>query len=565
MKYIVITLLIAIVIFFSCNTSTTTVGATQLFNTDSLQAGRYTIDITKDTLLQTINGAWLKIAKETFSADNDKVELEIKEAYSISQIIKAGLTTQANGQLLSSGGMIYVNAVAGQRVTIKKPIKIAIPTDYLQKDMQLYKGEKTADGNINWVDPGALGKNAQLSNIEKGGMLFQQKCVSCHRIGNETETGPNLANFTKRFPSLDGEDGGYATVPSHYFKKVYIPYSQDYEVTDSLQRNYDYDHRWSDPYICNLITLFNNKEVDLSDDFRKNLYDWKNIYDYIENESNRKNLPYPRHAYLDDCIDSCNRYKQLKEQLETKRYEQQLKRDGLIEENGPLVDQKSDPTWGRSTNPPPEFSDKVRPGEYQAVYYQFTIESFGWFNIDVLLEKAGAEESQLVARVVGSYTEKIKIYLIIPALKVYGEGGPSGKNKNEYMFFKKDGTIPLPQNEKAFILAVTETEETIAYSLTSFTTQKSQQIELSLKTTTRQEFTRVIESIGVDKLSITVKESKNAARIKDADKTIKQLEEDLKNTENLKPKGCDCNCGNQEYPDKVTSMNTILIPEILSK
>lgn len=545
MRYIIITLLFAIVVIFSCNTSDIKTVNTQIFNTDSLQAGRYIININKDTLLQTINGAWLKIAKQTFSADSDKVELEIKEAYTLSQIISAGLTTQSNGQMLSSGGMIYINAVAGQKVTIKKPIRIAIPASHLQKDMELFKGQKKNDGTVDWTEPKPLDKNSQLSNIEKGAVLFQQKCASCHGIGEERETGPNLANVTKRLALFSGGDGGYSRALSHYFKKVYIPYEQALDADDT-QRKYLYEHRWSDPYICNLINLF-NKEVDLSADFDKNPYEWLNIYKYIENESNRRNLPYPRHAYLSDCVDSCKRYEKLKDELETKRYEQQLKRETLIKDNGPLVDKKPDPTWRRSNDPPPpDFSNKVQPEDYPATYYQFTIESFGWFNIDMMINKAGTEESTLLARVVGTYREKIKIYLIIPSLKVYGEGGPSEKNKDEYMFYKKDGTIPLPQNEKAFILAVTETETSFAWALTSFTTKKDQQVEVSLKTGTKEEFKKVIESIGADNLSITVKDSKNAAGIRDADKTIKQLEEELKKAENLKPKGCDCNCGKMQ-------------------
>ncbi|MBL0357424.1 MAG: cytochrome c [Chitinophagaceae bacterium] len=533
---------LAAIIFFSCNTSSPDIKSLRsLLNEDSLKAENFTIDINKDTLLHTINGAWLKIDKGTFSSDNGKAVLEIKEAFSMQQIIKAGLTTQSNGQPLASGGMIYVNAAAGQKVTINKPFKIAVPSGYLEKDMQLYKGEKTADGNINWKGPKNLDDNMQLSAMKKGEVLFKQKCASCHGIGKE-ESGPDLANFSKRFPSLYGE-GNY--VPEHYFKKQFVPYSIDEPIADTSKRRYDYDHRWSDPYICNLITLFNNKEIDLSDDFNKNYKNWEYIYNYIENESNRRNLPYPRHAYLDSCIDSCNRFKQLKEELEQKKVIAEIKRKNLVNENGPLVDRKPDPTWESNNNvPPPDFSKKVQPGYYPATYYQFTIETFGWFNVDMLLnKKEGVEESELFVRIAGTYREKIKIYLIIPSAKVLGEGGPSENNNDEYAFFNRNGTIPLPQNAKAYILAVTETEQSIAFALKEFTTQAKQEFQISLNASTKQEFAKVIESIGADQLSIKLEDSKNSVAIRDADKTIKQLEEELKKAENLKPKRCDCDCG----------------------
>ncbi|HOZ77656.1 MAG TPA: hypothetical protein PLY34_06640, partial [Ferruginibacter sp.] len=173
-----------------------------------------------------------------------------------------------------------------------------------------------------------------------------------------------------------------------------------------------------------------------------------------------------------------------------------------------------------------------------------TIETFGWFNIDMLIEgKDGVANSELFVRVVGTYTKKIKIYLIIPSAKILGEGGPSEKDDELYAFFYKSGNIPLPQNTRAYILAVTETENALAYGLKEFTTQTKQQLEISLTTATKQSFDKAMESIGGDKLSITTKEAKNAAMIKEADKRIKELEGALKNAEKLKPTRCDCDCG----------------------
>lgn len=517
-----------------------------LFSTDSLQTQNYTIDINADTLLATAGGAWLKIEKGTFSAAGNKVTLEIKEAYSIEQIIKAGLTTQSNGQPLSSGGMIYINAAAGQKVTVNKAFKVALPSSFLDKDMQLYKGEKNAAGNINWTNPSPVDTNSQLTAIQKGAVLFQQKCASCHGIGKEG-SGPDLANVVNRLSIFEGEAGyrGY-----HYFVRNYPPsyWTVKYvdEKNDVVRIDTTGIQNHTDPYVCNLISLFNDKEVDLSADCEKNQDEWDNIYRYIQNESDQRQLPNPRHAYLDSCIDSCRLYDILKNDLEEKKIKELNKKKGLIEDNGPLVDKRPDPTWQQNPNlPPPDFSNKVRPNEYNAVYYQFTIESFGWYNIDMLLNKKdGVQESELFVRIRGAYKEKVKIYLIIPSAKVYGEGGPAERgNKDEYAFFEKSGSIPLPQNAKAYILAVTETENSIALGLKEFITQTKQNFEMELQSASKAEFDKAIQSMDADKLKITVAESKHAAEIRAAEKTIKQLEEELKKAENLKPKNCDCDCG----------------------
>lgn len=525
-----------------------------LFSTDSLQTQNYTIDINADTILATAGGAWLKIEKGTFSAAGNKVTLEIKEAYSIEQIIKAGLTTQSNGQPLSSGGMIYINAAAGQKVTVNKAFKVALPSGFLDKDMQLYKGEKNAAGNINWTNPSPVDTSSQSTAIQKGAVLFQQKCASCHGIGKEG-SGPDLANFTKRFDPSDGE-GGYYNY-KHSFEHE-VPATPPYDLAntrqDSMNLEHAYENVYTDLYKCNLIKLFNNKAVDLSAEFEANWESYSNIYNYIKNESGRRKLPNPRHAYLDSCVDSCYRYIELKKLLQSKKTKEEIKKELLIEGNGPLVDKRPDPTWQQNPNvPPPDFSNKVRPNEYNAVYYQFTIESFGWYNIDMLLnKKEGVQQSELFVRIQGAYKEKIKIYLIIPSAKVYGEGGPAERgNKDEYAFFEKNGTIPLPQNAKAYILAVTETENSIAYGLKEFITQTKQDFELELQSASQAEFDKAIQSMDADKLKITVAESKHAGEIKAAEKNIKQLEEELKKAENLKPKNCDCDCGKKA--DSVTT------------
>ena len=190
---------------------------------------------------------------------------------------------------------------------------------------------------------------------------------------------------------------------------------------------------------------------------------------------------------------------------------------------------------------------------YDATYYQFSIESFGWFNIDALLKNVnGVEESELFVRIIGEYREKINVFLIIPSIKVYGEGGSAEKNPDEFAFFYKNGKLPLPQNVKAYIMAVTETKSSVAFAIKEFTTGRQQQLDISLKVSTKEEFETAIQRINPDRLYIGVKDSKNAGEIRQTDVEIKNIDAELKKAENLKPKNCDCDC----YPKDTTVINT---------
>ncbi|MES2847655.1 MAG: hypothetical protein V4685_01255, partial [Bacteroidota bacterium] len=240
--------------------------------------------------------------------------------------------------------------------------------------------------------------------------------------------------------------------------------------------------------------------------------------------------------------------------IERKKTEAETKRKKMISENGSLVQERKQSFPPQNSMPPPGFTvnsapekDEVTPQDYTATYYEFTIETFGWYNIDMLLKQNDdIKQSELFVRIVGKYHEKIKIYLIIPGMKVMLEGGPTGKNKDEYAFFEKNGSIPLPQNTKAHILALTETEQSIAFSIKEFAPQLKQAFEISLTESSKQEFYAAIQNMGASGLNIDINNSKNSAAIKEADKTIQQLQEELKKAENLKPKRCDCDCGQSD-------------------
>lgn len=547
---------------FSCNNPTNKTSSSH-FNTDSLTKQLFSVDISKDTLLRTSGGMWLKIDKGTFNASTTTITLEVKEALNIKEIIKARLTTQTDGALLSSGGMFYINA-PGQSVSINKPVRVAIPSDFLEEDMQLYKGKKDNAGKLNWQQSSTLGSNSQLNSIRHGEIIFQQKCASCHGIGKEG-SGPDLANLFKRFGSnLEGE-GAYLGY-SHNFSKVYYPFTIEDYGTDSAIGHHQYDQGWTELYICNLISLY-GKEVNLNDEFNKNWKEIKDVYDYIDNESNKKNLPLPPHAYLNKSVDSCSTYKKIKQELEEKKARTEQKRRSLIEDNGTLSERIPDPTWQRNTNiPPSDFTDKVKPVDYPAVYYQFTIETFGWYNIDMLLsKKENVQESQLSVRITGRYREKIKVYLIIPSEKVFGEGSVINESADEYAFYKTNKSIPLPQLTKAYILALTEidAEQSIAFALKEFETSNEQNLEMQLQIASKKEFNTAIETIVAGSLEITIKDSKNFDNIRQTDNTIKQLNNQLKNVEKLKPIRCNCNCGAEQLPGAVIenkNQNDFIVP-----
>ncbi len=536
MKYIIALLVITPVILIACQSVAT---KSLLNKPGAIPADEYNIDITKDTTLQTKHGALLKIPAGSLSAGNGTmITLEIKEAYSIEQMIQSGLTTQAGDEPLSSGGMIYINAKGGQNVTIKQAIKVALPTRFLDPQMKLYKGETTSDSMINWVNPVALPENKQLTAIQTGEAIFQQTCSSCHAIGKDG-VGPDLAHIIKRFGNF-GEEGLW-----RYFDHGYQSYPDGgYQETDFIGKDVMAKKFYHpDPftiYKCNLLNRYSTAGPPLFNTDTSSVP--LSVYQYIQNESERLKLSLPAHHYLFDCADSCIQYEQRVKELQEQKKATEATRNKLIDEGTASTEEIKIKT-GPVPEPPVDLDDVVSPNSNKGVYYQFSIETFGWYNIDVLLkEMNGTEESELSVRIVGTYKERLDIFLIIPDQKIYTKAGKKKDGTDEYVFAYTNGKIFLPQHARAYVLAMTESGTSIAFDLVEFTTTKSQQVQMELKASTKEAFTAAIDKLNSGNMKISVSDSKNADSIRKKDAELKTINEQLKNAESLKPKNCDCDC-----------------------
>lgn len=494
-------LLIAVI--YACNQSDKQ--GNQLLSTGKLPSQVFSINITRDTTLLTKKGAIIHIPHGTLSASTNTVQLEIKEAYSMEDIIRASLTTQSNGQPLSSGGMIYINAVGENTVKVTQAISVGMPTDYLQKGMQLFKGQMQKDSTINWQDPQPLAPNKQFTAIELGEQIFISNCVSCHGI-DTIFTGPPLAHA-----NLLRMNEGLAVD-----KFIRNPA----KVMDTVP----YYKCLKDKYGGVMMTSFPS----LTDE------DLDNLFAYIKNESERLQIPKPE-DWFQKCVDSCERYTDALDKIHTKR-------DSLIaDNNAPRVEQRITPppnTPGRvnldsCTNCPP---DKVVPQNFPAVYYQFKIEAFGWYNIDILLENVpGIINGQLAVRITGAYKDSFNIFLVIPALKAYQEGGLLAEKEDEYGFYKNDGEMPLLPGAGAWIFALGEANDEMYFGKMRITLRQQQNLQMKLEKVTREQFDNAIKAMNVNSMNIQVQQTKNADAIRKTDKELKEVEK-------IKPVNCNCDC-----------------------
>jgi cytochrome c2 len=510
--------LVLVICFFAC-----TPVKRKINNPDLLASLLVTVDPKRDTTIYTSKGAIIEIPKDAIEANGQPtVQMEIKEAYDVSDMIKGGLLTESDGKPLSSGGMIYIRPTGEKSVRITKPIKLAIPTASINDKMLLYKGEVKSDGKINWQDSKSLPNNPQLNALNRGKQLFINNCASCHGIGQKV-TGPDLAHIVKgnqwmlHYPWASGSEG--KDTVSYNDNLLYYYTRNNNEV---LKRGVPYFLCLFNDYGSTPMTLFPS----LTDE------DLDNLYAYIENESTIRNLPVPNNGIL-ACYDSCSIYSQTKSRLE--EIKASLEKDSVeMREIWYYTSPNSPPS-----RIPPETGTipiKVAPLENKSLYYQFKIDDFGWYNVDMAMQlNVAVSESRLQVHIQGQYLEQFNVYLVIPEVKMFGEGGPLETGDDTYGFYLTNGMTPLPQNARAYILAMGEYQEQIIFGKKEFITSRDQRLNVELQQVSKEKFQQEINSLSLNGINIRANDTKKAAELR---KTILNL----KNAEDLKPKNCDCAC-----------------------
>ena len=512
---------------------------------DSLKTQSYVVQIDRDTILETAEGATIKIAAGSLQSTNKNVVLFVKEAYTMEDMIRAGLTTKSGKDLLSSGGMFYIQAKDSANVKITKPLSIAVPTDEVNADMKLFTGQTTPLGKIDWQNPVEL-KSDTTKVVSAGQQLFEENCKSCHTLGKES-VGPDLAYIGKR-RDFD------------WIKRfVLLPASMisGGEYAYDVDRVVDYSN---DEYACCLYQKYNKS---MMTSFTFSDKEVIALINYCNDESKRLKLPYPKdELYIN--FQKCKTYKALMSKLYAQKDKLKNKRADKIVDNGPFVKQVNQsmqllqlPSNAAGISSVDRKS-YIYPVTKQAEYYQVEINTFGWYNIDMLTKNVpGLVLSKLIVNVNESFVNTFQIYFVLPDMKVHAYGGLLKNKKDAYGFYEDNGNIKLPQGKTAHVYLVGEKNGQLLYAAATFVTDTLNKLTLSPTFISKQSFNvKIKELLGTEGISVKAKDSKNAPAIREIDLDLNALDEKIKEAEKLALKDCDCGCGG-EMESSVATDSTI--------
>ncbi len=87
------------------------------------------------------------------------IEIELKELFSKADLVLTNKPTVANRQMLVSAGSLYINARAEEQdlaIICPDGITVSIPRNMENSSMDLFLGQITKRGNVNWVKDSSL-------------------------------------------------------------------------------------------------------------------------------------------------------------------------------------------------------------------------------------------------------------------------------------------------------------------------------------------------------------------------------------------------------------------------
>lgn len=473
MKLPSLPLLLLCFIFISCKQTKI---PNEVFKPSNLKSTFISLSADSAYTLRTAKGAVIRISERSFAATG-KVRLEVKEAYSLQDMLMAGLTTENDGKLLNSGGMIYINATENNnQVKLLKAISFALPGQSYDDKMQLFKGEWNDDSSINWVDPKPLDSSAFQKRLVLGERLFKANCASCHKTLLDF-TGPKLAYCRDREPDRDWAYR-FTTNPSLMFDK--------------------------DPYATAIRKKWNNVTMTafpfLDRDKVNAILDYCD--NYADKQKTEQTQPAASTAPINSPTDTSISGEPCFVNDTSYNYPENNTSIQVVPNDSSMT-----PAYQPNQLSEPETAEGLRGGfsdPVQSGVYEFSISTFGWYNVDAFVKGyAGSTYVNVTVSLRMQYEADMHVYLFCPDRKMLSVG--IQQEIGTYIFDKVNGRIPLFLNDKAVLFAFGSKKDQYFYGTATFNVQTAQTSVIQVKETSLKELRSFAELNKIDGINIDAK------------------------------------------------------------
>ena len=150
---------------------------------------KFTIDPATDNIIKGEKGTQVFIPANALkfkdgTTPSGRVKIELKEFFSVSEFISNNLSTMSDSFLLETNGMLYIFASAdGKELVIdnNKSYTIAFSKNDSTKNMELFYGDSSGTGNVNWqlASPRTEGFGFGYDSLLVDSALYDEKIKVC--------------------------------------------------------------------------------------------------------------------------------------------------------------------------------------------------------------------------------------------------------------------------------------------------------------------------------------------------------------------------------------------------
>jgi hypothetical protein len=176
-----------------------------LYSVDNIPSQTFDIDPNIANNLRGTKGTKFYIPKNAFvdslgHAVTERIEFQLKEAFSKQDMVLGNLTTVYNGSPLETAGMIYINAVAKNKqlfIDKNKGIKVVTPSAAKLSNMSLFQGQKDSLG-MNWVNPMPLQNPVPAVTDEEGALNIEKTTNVKYSVDGFDEGSRNYPDTVNR-------------------------------------------------------------------------------------------------------------------------------------------------------------------------------------------------------------------------------------------------------------------------------------------------------------------------------------------------------------------------------
>lgn len=442
--------LILILILIGCNTKETLIEVEEkiaYFDSpinDFLSSIRtppqkFIINSNQDTILKSKNGTLIYIPKEIFINQSGKthlgqIDIKLIEALKVSDFLLNNLQTTSNGEILASGGMVFIDATTDNKpleIQKDKSISIELKTKYKDVNMKLFAGD-FEENELNWIPVNGM-NSSPLISIPFEFLNFNYCAWECG-YGEEEINSLKQKKY----------DNTYITTREFEQRMCYLAYfSCDHqepigsEILNIYKENSAQNLSYSDSLVINYL------EENLSGLIDTN---------YIKDEFKFDDKGWVTSIYL-GFLDFTNQYYTKPLQLKKYNINFPVSREEL--ENLNITSKEINKILSYQNIRKRVIENlKDKSNTNKLASYSFSINKLGWINVDKFLNDPKCKKTDFYVEVNNIDTiNSISVSLVIPNRNISLFSIFS--KDNQYSFTKKEnGYRMLPIEEDAYIVAI---------------------------------------------------------------------------------------------------------------